>query len=168
MPGKIILTIIFRVRLMQFVLSCDLEKAFHHILLNIMDRDITRMMWPNDPLVEDEPKIYRITWVPFGMGPSPFLLGETVEYHLEQSDSQWAQKLIRASYVDNYLVSVAEPQQIGSAIKEIRDLFWKAGFNCRQFLSNAREEVYKLPMEWLETKTQVSCLESNGTQLLMN
>ena len=60
--------------------------------------------------------------------------------------------------MDNYLVSVDEPQQIGSAVKEIRDLFWKAGFNCRQFLSNAREEVSKLPMEWQETETQVSLL----------
>ena len=85
---KSIMSIICRVRLMPFVLSCDLEKAFHQILLNIMDRDVTRMMWPNDPLVEDEPKIYRFTRVPFGMGPSPFLWGATMEYHLEQSDSQ--------------------------------------------------------------------------------
>ena len=87
-----------------------------------------------------------------------FLLGTTVEHHLEQSASPWAPKLIRGSYVDNYLVSVDEPHQIGPAAKEIRNLFWQAGFNCRQFLSNEREEVVKLPIEWQETKKQVSLL----------
>ena len=43
-------------------------------------------------------------------------------------------------------------------MREIRDLFWQAGFNCRQFLSNERREIAKLPTEWQETKEQVSLL----------
>ena len=139
-------------------MSCDLEKAFLQILVKDSDRDVTRILWPDDPVKEDEPKIYRFTRVAFGLGPAPFLLGATVEHHLEQSASPWAPKLMRGSYVDNYLFSVDEPAQISSAAREIRDLFWQAGFNCRQFLSNARDEVSKLPSEWQETKTQVSLL----------
>ena len=60
--------------------------------------------------------------------------------------------------MDNFVVPIEEPGQIQSAVGEIRDLFWQAGFNCRQFLSNEREEILKLPIDWQETKEQVSLL----------
>ena len=91
---KAIMSFICRVRLMPIVLSCDLARAFHQILLKVSDRDVTRVMWPDDPMSEDEPKIYRFTRVSFGLGPAPFLLGATLEHHLEKSTSPWAKKLI--------------------------------------------------------------------------
>ena len=73
-----------RVRLMEVVISLDLEKAFLQVILQVQDRDVTRIMWPDHPESQDDPQIYRFTRVTFGLGPAPFLLGATVEWHLKK------------------------------------------------------------------------------------
>ena len=155
---KAIAAILLRARFMPNLICMDLARAFLQVILQKQDRDVTRIMWPWKPLFQDEPLIYRFTRVTFGLGPAPFLLGAVVERHLANSNSPWAPKLIRGSYCDNYLVAIDHPDQISSAVREIRSLFWNAGFNCRQFLSNCRKEILELPKDWQEEKTIVSLL----------
>ena len=126
--------------------------------MQVQDRDVTRILWPSDPLNQDEPRIYRFTRVTFGLGPAPFLLGATIQYHLSQSDSRWASALENGSYVDNYVVPVSDSEEIVNAVHEIRKVFWKGGFNCRQFFSNCVEQLKQLPEEWCEMKEEISLL----------
>jgi hypothetical protein len=156
---KQIAVILIRVRLMMNVLCMDLEKAFLQVLINPRDRDVTRILWPKNPMDEtDEFKVYRFSRVTFGLNCAPFLLGATVEHHLKQNANKYSDKLIRGSYVDNYIVEVKEPDEVPFAVSEIRQLFWKGGFNCRQFTSNCRHEINGLPFEWQEPRSKLSLL----------
>ena len=130
---KQIAIILMRTRLVDNLMGMDLEKAFLQVGLHEEDRDCCRILWPRDPFVDNRPQVYRFTRVTFGLVTSPFLLGATVEHHLKNSECPWAEKLIRGSYVDNYIVPIETPDQIPQAVKEIRECFFTAGFNCSSF-----------------------------------
>jgi hypothetical protein len=130
---RAIIAIWARIRLMPHILTMDLAKAFLQVVLRKEDRDACRILWPTNPTNNDKPQILRFKRITFGLSPSPYLLGATIEYHLEKYNSQTAKNLIRTSYVDNYILEVKEPDLIQETVKEVRDMFWSAGFNCRQF-----------------------------------
>ena len=47
---KSIIAILIRIRLMPILLTCDIEKAFLMVMLDKSDRDVTRIMWPDNPM----------------------------------------------------------------------------------------------------------------------
>jgi hypothetical protein len=160
---KEISMILARVRLMSFILTADLEKAFLQVELAPEDRDVTRVLWPNWPKKNSFPETYRFTRITFGLNAAPFLLGATVQYHLEQSQSRWAEKLLKGSYVDNYIVGIDYPGEVESATKEIRQTFWAGGFNCRQSQSRWAEKLLRFAIlftirDFIYTKRDTKCL----------
>jgi hypothetical protein len=156
---KQICFILARVRTMPHILVMDLEKAFLQIEVRPQDREATRILWPADPWSDEaDPEVYRFARVTFGLSSAPFLLGATVEYHLETHSSEWSRKLINGSYVDNYILPIEEASIIPRAVSEIRELFWNAGFNCRQFGSNCRQQIEALPVEWQERRLKLGLL----------
>jgi hypothetical protein len=137
----------------------DLEKAFLQISVREADRDALRFFWPTDPFTTGSTiNTYRFTRVAFGVISSPYLLGATTEHHLSQTSDALAQQLINGSYVDNYIVPIHNPDDIHGVAAKARNLFWSGGFNCRQFNSDCRKQVARLPEEWKEPEAQVKLL----------
>ena len=136
----------------------DLEKAFLQIRLHDEDKDSNRVLWPEDPKTSDRPQVFRFTRVTFGIISSPYLLGATVEFHLSQMKSGLADLLVKGAYVDNFITPIFNSKEIANTARKIREIFWEGGFNCRQFTSNCRKEVEKLPEDWREDKEEVSLL----------
>ena len=79
--------LLMRFRLNQIAIVADIEKAFLQIGLHPYQRDVTRFFWMKDSskarLDYDNIQENRYRRVPFGVISSPFLLGATVEYHLD-------------------------------------------------------------------------------------
>ena len=100
--------ILIRFRLHKIVLGADIEKAFHQLGLQKSQRDVTRFFWLKDlntPAI-DKGNIqeYRFCRVPFGVISSPFLLGATIEAHLDTySHDPITNKLRKDIYVDNLI-----------------------------------------------------------------
>ncbi|KAK3745383.1 hypothetical protein QZH41_001421 [Actinostola sp. cb2023] len=78
--------ILLKFRLHKIAFTADIEKAFLQIELNEEDRDATRFLWLKDANKSaDDMKnldVYRFCRVLFGAAPSPFLLGATIQHHL--------------------------------------------------------------------------------------
>ena len=74
-------------RLHKIAVVADVEKAFHQLGLQKIQRDVTRFIWLKNYNVstveKDNIQEYRFCRVPFGVISSPFLLGATIETHLE-------------------------------------------------------------------------------------
>ena len=74
--------VLLRNRFRKFVITGDIKKAFHQIHLPPEDRDVQRVLWYNN-LQDRKVMEYRFTRVIFGATSSPYILGATIEKHLE-------------------------------------------------------------------------------------
>ncbi|XP_035215803.1 uncharacterized protein LOC118189328 [Stegodyphus dumicola] len=100
-------SIFLQFQLKRFRVTSDIRQAFLQINLIPQDRDYLRFLWyedgdPNNLL------IYRHCRLPFGVTSSPFLLGATIAYHLdnvEKETQETARKLKESFYVNNCVTS---------------------------------------------------------------
>ena len=83
----------------QYVITVDISKAFHHILVNEQDRDYLKFLWFN--LETEEQRTFRFRVVMFGATCSPYLLQETLQTNL--SENVAGRDFRDKFYVDNYL-----------------------------------------------------------------
>lgn len=94
-------------------ITADIRKVFLQISVSPENRDALRFLWWNKTRPE-EIEIYRHRRVIFGVSSSSFLLGATIEYHLErallQEEEEERKEIIRrlkkSFYVDNCVISV--------------------------------------------------------------
>ena len=93
------LHILFTFRQGQYVITADISKAFHCILVREQDRDYLKFLWFN--LETEEQRTFRFRVVIFGATCSPYLLQETLQTHL--SENVAGRKFRDKFYVDNYL-----------------------------------------------------------------
>ncbi|GFW24443.1 integrase catalytic domain-containing protein [Trichonephila clavipes] len=77
---ELIPSMLARFRLHRFGVSADIRKAFLQISLYQQDRNFLLFLWHS----EGELIHYRHCRVVFGVSSSPFLLGSTIQYHLER------------------------------------------------------------------------------------
>ncbi|GFU88611.1 integrase_H2C2 domain-containing protein [Trichonephila clavipes] len=70
-----------RFRLYRFGVSADIRKAFLQVSLYQQDRNFLRFLWHSE---EGELMYYMHCRLVFGVSSSPFLLGSTIQYHLEK------------------------------------------------------------------------------------
>lgn len=138
--------VIMRTRLYPILLVSDIEKAFLMIEIIPSDRDAVRFLWVEDPFVIDSPLVtYRFTRVAFGLVSSPAQLATTLKYHLDRAGSELAKAISRDLYVDNVLVGLKNKREVSLTYYEQKKLFKSAGMNIREFASNERSEILKLP-----------------------
>jgi hypothetical protein len=98
-----ILDILLRSRMRPILLAGDIKQAFLQIVIREIERDVMRFLWIND-LQRKEMMVYRMTRAMFGLGPSPFLLGGTLNVHLEKYAQQYPQcveELSEGTYLDD-------------------------------------------------------------------
>ena len=91
-----------RARLSKNLLLADIQKAFLQIGVKEEDRDLFCFLYN----INDEENHLRFTRVPFGVEASPFLLGATLQHHIEQQPPEF-QDTVSAikenTYVDNLM-----------------------------------------------------------------
>lgn len=106
-------SLLLRFRRGKFGIIADIKKAFLQISVAPEDRDCLRFLWrrTENPTVTE---VYRHCLVVFGVSSSPFLLGATLDLHLEGALGQTTipeerkilSTLKRSFHVDNCIASV--------------------------------------------------------------
>ena len=140
-PGPVLQNKLWDILIQQrgypVILAADIRKAFLQIRIHDSERDAPRFHWRAD--AHSEIETYRFTRVLFGLAPSPFLLGEVLEYHL----GSWAKKypeeverLHRSFYVDDLLTSGQNLQQTQEQKKIAEEIMRDATFELHKCHSN--------------------------------
>lgn len=145
--------ILLRFRLNKIALVSD---AFLQVGLTEDSRDVTRFLWlknKNTMSIENNIQEYRFCRVPFGIISSPFLLAATLEYHLRMFDSLTAQRIKENIYVDNVITGSDSVDNAIIFYNEAKHIFERAGMNLRDWASNSKEVINKIP-EGDKTQTE--------------
>ena len=133
--------LLMRFCLHKEALVSDIEKAFLQIGLQPSERDVTRFFWVNDikdPSVGyDNLEEYRFCRVPFGIVSSPFLLGATVETHLDSYGTPILEQLKRDIYVDNIITGASSDKEGIEIYQKAKCMFNEASMNFREWLSKS-------------------------------
>jgi len=95
--------------------------------------------------VEGNLDTYRFCRVPFGIVNSPFLLEETLKFHLQCEGTPVSQKISNNLYVDNVSIGAKSVEESYQIYKEARSIFKKASMNMREWTSNFKEFLCDLP-----------------------
>ena len=80
---------------------------------------------------------YRFCRGPFGIISSPFLLGATIETHLDTHKTELANKLKNDIYVDNIITGASSDEEAIKLYTTSKHLFLEASMNLREWLSNS-------------------------------
>ncbi|XP_053380514.1 uncharacterized protein LOC128548907 [Mercenaria mercenaria] len=153
--GPVILSdlcgLLMRFRLHKVAVVSDIEKAFLQIGLQENQRDETRFLWIRDikrPFVNKENvQEYRFCRVPFGVISSPFLLGATIESHLESYNNSIANKIKDDIYVDNVITGTDTWQEALDLYSVSKRIFSEASMNLREWASNSSDLLESIASE---------------------
>ena len=103
----------------------DIEKAFLQIGVKEQDRDAVRFLFN----VKGEDRLLRFMRVPFGVEASPFVLGATLQNHLQQQGTEF-EDTVRAlkenTYVDNLMQMAGDQEQLVKFKKESTEILENA------------------------------------------
>ncbi len=137
-------------RFEKYILTFDIQAAFHCIAISEANRKRFIFMWFKDVKNGDfTPIYYQFTRVAFGLAPAPFLL--TVALHrflmdnpgnestILQKDEQFQnlKKLIyHSSYVDNFFVPCSDVSDLQYTYDESKRLFELNKFPLQQWATN--------------------------------
>ncbi|GFW58064.1 integrase catalytic domain-containing protein [Trichonephila clavipes] len=163
---EVIPTILNRFRKYKIGVISDIEKAFLQIGVREQDRDFLRFIW-YDRENRGHIKIYRHRRVIFGVTSSPFLLGATLNHHLDNAHGNFdnVAKILRKSfYVDNCVTSFETEKQLQKFIVESKILLSSAHFNLRGWQSN----VLLNPENFSELESQPDNFETMVLGLIWN
>ena len=125
-------------RLHPVALVSDIEKAFLRIGVTEADRDLLRFLWFDK---DDNLEVYRFTRVPFGTGPSPFLLNATLKHHFEKvvEDHDLLLLLLRSLYVDDCLTGAESDEAVLSLKESLEKIIGQAGMKFHSWDSSSQK-----------------------------
>ena len=134
----------------------DIQKAFHQIHLDPSDRDAQRVLWYDD-LKKGSVKEYRFTRVIFGATSSPYILGATIEKHIEDHANGVSETTLASlrndTYVDDVQGGGDDIEDVKRFKREATTLLKTGGFHLYKWNSNVPE------MDDQRDKTEI-----NGTK----
>ena len=96
--------VLVKFRVHPVALTADVEKAFLQIQIKPDDRDMLRFLWFDDVNLPDSCIVqFRFCRLPFGLRPSPSILGGTVRKHLEnyQKSHPDIVEILKELYIDD-------------------------------------------------------------------
>ena len=130
-------------RLYKIGIVSDIEKAFLQVGLQQSERDVTRFIWlkdHNQPIVnEDTIQEFRFCPVPFGVISSPFLLGATVEAHLDSYSLEITDKIKNDIYMDNVITGANSVSEATDLYSQSKTIFNAASMNLREWMTSSVE-----------------------------
>eukprot|EP00112_Aurelia_sp_Birch-Aquarium-sp1_P000365 Seg1032.2 transcript_id=Seg1032.2/GoldUCD/mRNA.D3Y31 product="hypothetical protein" protein_id=Seg1032.2/GoldUCD/D3Y31 len=133
-----ILNILLRVRFKPVFLAGDVKQAFLQVVIRETERDVLRFFWVED-LESMQPVVYRVTRALFRLGPSPFLLGGTLEQHLDKFATQYpnqVKEIREGIYVDDINMGGNNVEEIKDLKETAVDIFKAGGFELHKWHSN--------------------------------
>ena len=132
--------IFVRSQLKRFVVTVDVQKAFLQISIDDRDRDVQRILCYNN--LEDRLiKQFCCSRVIFGASPSPYILGVTIERHLEQYNGEYTDTintLKKDTYVDDIQGGADSIKSLRRFKVEATQIMAKARFTLHNWHSNVR------------------------------
>uniref|UniRef100_A0A914XW44 Integrase catalytic domain-containing protein n=1 Tax=Panagrolaimus superbus TaxID=310955 RepID=A0A914XW44_9BILA len=153
--------LLLRLRTCKILITGDIEKAFHQVLLNEPDRDAVRFFWVKDPTMPPEGDnllILRFVGTPFGIICSLFFLIMCIHLHLKKLSDLKLQQIERNIYVDNIFLTVDDSVEGIRQFETIRSHFLTASMNIREWLSNSSEVNASIPTEIQQPTTVTKVL----------
>lgn len=140
--------ILLRFRLNKIGIVADIEKAFLQIGLQRNQRDVTRFLWlknwENPSLNSENIQEFKFCRVPFGVISSPFLLGATIDHHLETYNTKVSEQLRKNIYMDNLVTGVDSVNQGRELYDEAKSIFAEASMNLS---TNSDDQMESIPAE---------------------
>ena len=127
--------VVVRNRLCPIGLTADVKQAFHQIWIQPKDRDVFRFFWISD-LDHKDIVTLRFTRVPFGCVSSPFLLGATLQEHLNtlrQNYPETVAELRNDLYVDDVISGGTCEQEVTKVKEEAKEIFDQGGFTLHKW-----------------------------------
>ena len=156
---ELIINIILKFRINKIGITADISKAFLQIGIVPADREALKFLWWSKSYLK-RTIVYRHRRVLFGINSSPFLLGATIEYHLQRAleyanspkDVEHIDKLRKSFYVDNCITSVESEEERASFQTKSVKIMQQGGFDLRGWESshtrNDRETSPILGVLW--------------------
>ena len=129
-----ILDVLLRIRLLKFLFTLDISKAFLRMVLKQSDRNYTCFFFrrdiddPNSPIV-----LWRFKSVLFGATSSPFLLNCTIADILGSNEFSFPLEV----FVDNLFVQDQKENVMIRAAEELITIFDQAAMPLHEFASNS-------------------------------
>ena len=133
---NLLVEVLLTFRLHSVVLLADITKAFLNVGVAEADRDLLRFLWFDE---DGNLQVYRFTRVPFGTGPSPFLLNATLKHHFEKvvKDQTLLALLLRSIYVDDILTGGKTSEIVIQLKDELEKILGQAAMKLHGFDSNS-------------------------------
>uniref|UniRef100_A0A914QNZ0 Integrase zinc-binding domain-containing protein n=1 Tax=Panagrolaimus davidi TaxID=227884 RepID=A0A914QNZ0_9BILA len=162
--------ILFRTRICNYLLTGDIEKAFHQVFLNEDSRDAVRFLWvkdPSKPATGENLIILRFVVVPFGVISSPFILWIITVIILQKLGDDELQQMIKDNtYVDNMFFMCNDENNAIQLFDKIRKHFLTASMNIREWLSNSStiNEAFPPELKQKSTVTKILGIQWNSQE----
>ncbi|CAB3400769.1 unnamed protein product [Caenorhabditis bovis] len=153
--------ILLRARVPKILIAADIEKAFHQIRIKEADRDAVRFLWWKDLKEGPVPgnvQTFRFTRLPFGLGPSPFLLSVSILMHLRLNPHKLNKEVEENIYVDNVQLGAESDEEAVQKCREVKQIFAGMRMNLREFVTNSAAVSQQIPEEDRQPKAVVSLL----------
>lgn len=136
-----IFDILLRNRLNFLCITGDVQKAFLQIKVDPKDRDALRLLWYEN-LNSRTVLQYRFTRVIFGSGPSPYILGATLQKHVSQYAEKYpttTDELLKNTYVDDIQSGGGQKEELLKFKEEAIKIMKEGGFQLHKWHSNVPE-----------------------------
>ena len=130
--------VLVRNRLKPIALAGDLKQAFLQVRIRIEDRDVLRFHWFKDTTMF-EVEVLRFTRALFGLVQSPFLLGGTLQYHLQSLKGRYPKEvdeILKSLYVEDLITGGETTKEVCHLKNTAVAIFGEAGFELHKWHSN--------------------------------
>lgn len=132
--------VLLRSRIGSKFLTADVEKSFHMIYLQECERDAVRFWWLKNihkPPSPENLRILRFKRLAFGINISPYLLGISIKFTLDQQENQMlCQEIQRNLYVDNVFLTASTSDSLITKYYLSKQLFQNMSMNLREYVTN--------------------------------
>ncbi|EFO84395.1 hypothetical protein CRE_19915 [Caenorhabditis remanei] len=143
-----ILGILLRSRLPKFLMTADIEKAFHAVMVQEKFRDAMKFIWlknPEEGFKESNIATYRFSRLPFGVTCSPFLLAVTILTYLDLDLDDFNERFLENLYVDNVMFTSNSEEDLMNCYTKSKSTCDKMHMNLREFMCNNGVVRAKIP-----------------------